>query len=107
MYKRQLLAPSLLNVVVDNLRKGNAEGRLFELSNIYIPKQQPLTCLLYTSNSPCDYMRNFPTTHPYMKLFEKADKFIMCCGQGAWAVSYTHLVQLCHDRRHRLQGTER
>ena len=24
-------------------------------------------------NSPCDYMRNFPTTHPYMKLFEKAD----------------------------------
>ena len=35
-------------------------------------------------NSPCDYMRNFPTTHPYMKLFEKADKFIMCCGQGAW-----------------------
>ena len=34
-------------------------------------------------NSPCDYMRNFPTTHPYMKLFEKADKFIMCCGQGA------------------------
>ena len=35
-------------------------------------------------NSPCDYLRNFPTTHPYMKLFEKADKFIMCCGQGAW-----------------------
>ena len=40
---RPLLAPSLLNVVVDNLRKGNAEGRLFEMSNIYIPKQQPIT----------------------------------------------------------------
>ena len=40
---RPLLAPSLLNVVVDNLRKGNAEGRLFEMSNIYIPKQQPVT----------------------------------------------------------------
>ena len=40
---RSLLAPSLLNVVVDNLRKGNAEGRLFEMSNIYIPKQQPVT----------------------------------------------------------------
>ena len=40
---RPLLAPSLLNVVVDNLRKGNAEGRLFELSNIYIPKQLPVT----------------------------------------------------------------
>ena len=42
---RPLLAPSLLNVVVDNLRKGNAEGRLFEMSNIYIPKLStaPLT----------------------------------------------------------------
>ena len=40
---RSLLAPSLLNVVVDNLKKGNNEGRLFELSNIYIPKQLPVT----------------------------------------------------------------
>lgn len=40
---RTLLAPSLLNVVVGNLKKGNAEGRLFELSNIYRPKQQPVT----------------------------------------------------------------
>ena len=40
---RSLLAPSLLNVVVDNLKKGNGEGRLFELSNIYIPKQLPIT----------------------------------------------------------------
>ena len=40
---RPLLAPSLLNVVVDNLRKCNAEGRLFEMSNIYIPKQLPVT----------------------------------------------------------------
>ena len=30
-------------MVVDNLKKGNAEGRLFELSNIYIPKQLPIT----------------------------------------------------------------
>ena len=34
---RPLLAPSLLNVVVDNLRKNGGEGRLFEMSNIYIP----------------------------------------------------------------------
>ena len=34
---RPLLAPSLLNVVVDNLKKGNNEGRLFEMSNVYIP----------------------------------------------------------------------
>ena len=35
-------------------------------------------------NSPVDYMANFPEDHPYMELFNKADKFIMCCGQGAW-----------------------
>ena len=40
---RTLLAPSMLNVIVDNLKKGNAEGRLFEMSNIYIPKQLPVT----------------------------------------------------------------
>ena len=48
-----------------------------------INREQGEDDLVYR-NSPCDYMRNFPTTHPYMKLFEKADKFIMCCGQGAW-----------------------
>ncbi|MGN0983833.1 MAG: phenylalanine--tRNA ligase subunit beta, partial [Gemmiger sp.] len=40
---RPLLAPSLLNVTVENLRRGNDTGRLFELSNVYIPKQQPVT----------------------------------------------------------------
>ena len=34
---RPLLAPSLLNVVVENLKKGNNEGRLFEISNVYLP----------------------------------------------------------------------
>ena len=40
---RTLLAPSLLNVAVNNLKKGNAEGRLFELANVYLPKQLPVT----------------------------------------------------------------
>lgn len=40
---RTMLAPSMLNVIVDNLKKGNAVGRLFEMSNIYIPHQLPLT----------------------------------------------------------------
>ncbi len=40
---RTTLAPSMLNVIVDNLKKGNTSGRLFELSNIYIPKELPLT----------------------------------------------------------------
>ncbi len=40
---RPLLAPSLLNVAVENLKRGNTAGRLFEVSNIYIPKQLPVT----------------------------------------------------------------
>ncbi len=40
---RPLLVPSLLNVVVTNLKNGTNEGRLFELANVYVPKQQPLT----------------------------------------------------------------
>ncbi len=34
---RPLLAPSMLNIVTENLKKGNNEGRIFELSNIYLP----------------------------------------------------------------------
>ena len=40
---RTVLAPSMLNVIVDNLKKGNAQGRLFELSKVYLPKSLPLT----------------------------------------------------------------
>ncbi len=40
---RTTLAPSMLKIVVDNLKKGNAAGRLFELANVYLPKSLPLT----------------------------------------------------------------
>ena len=40
---RTLLAPSMLNVIVDNLKKGNGAGRLFEMAPIYLPKSLPLT----------------------------------------------------------------
>lgn len=39
---RTLLPPSMLNVIVDNLKKGNAEGRLFELAPVYLAKQLPI-----------------------------------------------------------------
>ncbi|MBO6302326.1 MAG: phenylalanine--tRNA ligase subunit beta [Ruminiclostridium sp.] len=39
---RSILVPSLLNVVVNNIKRGNMEGRIFELSNTYVPKQQPV-----------------------------------------------------------------
>ena len=40
---RTLLAPSMLKVIVDNLKKGNGAGRLFELAPVYLPKSLPLT----------------------------------------------------------------
>ena len=39
---RTLLTPSMLNVIVDNLKKGNAEGRLFEMAPVYLAKELPL-----------------------------------------------------------------
>lgn len=41
---RTVLAPSMLQNVVRNVRRGNAEGRLFELANVYLA-ELPLTAL--------------------------------------------------------------
>ena len=40
---RTVLAPSMLNTVVDNIKFGNMDGRIFELANVYYPKGQPIT----------------------------------------------------------------
>lgn len=40
---RTTLAPSMVNVIVRNLRRRNMEGSVFELANIYIPKTLPLS----------------------------------------------------------------
>ncbi|MBQ9251571.1 MAG: phenylalanine--tRNA ligase subunit beta [Clostridia bacterium] len=37
---RPLLAPSLLNVVIENLKRSNGEGRIYEIANIYIPGEK-------------------------------------------------------------------
>jgi len=34
---RTILTPSVLNIVVENLKRGNTEGRIFELSNVHLP----------------------------------------------------------------------
>ena len=39
---RTTLAPSMLHTIVRNLRRGNMEGRLFEIAKVYIPRQLPL-----------------------------------------------------------------
>lgn len=39
---RTTLAPSMLAAAVRNLRRGNLEGKLFEIANVYIPDSLPL-----------------------------------------------------------------
>ncbi len=39
---RTTLAPSMLNVITRNQRRGNAEGKLFELAKIYIAEELPI-----------------------------------------------------------------
>ena len=40
---RTFLAPSMLGNAVRNLRRGNDEGREFEVANVYLPKALPLS----------------------------------------------------------------
>ncbi len=39
---RTILAPSMINAVVRNVRRGNIEGRFFEIANTFEPKSLPL-----------------------------------------------------------------
>ena len=39
---RTILAPSMIANVVRDVRRGNDAGRLFELANVYLPKELPL-----------------------------------------------------------------
>ncbi len=40
---RTTLMPSMLDAAVRNVRRGNEQGRLYELANIYLAKQQAIT----------------------------------------------------------------
>ena len=40
---RRTLVPSLLGVVSRNMKRGNAEGRIFEIAGTYAPKELPIT----------------------------------------------------------------
>lgn len=42
---RTILAPSMIANVVRNVRRGNDSGRLFELANVYLAEELPLTAL--------------------------------------------------------------
>ncbi len=40
---RTMLAPSVMQVIVRNLRRGNMEGKVYELAKIYLPKELPIS----------------------------------------------------------------
>ena len=40
---RTVLVPTMLQNIVRNVRRGNENGKLFELANVYLPKELPLT----------------------------------------------------------------
>ncbi len=40
---RTILAPSMLGNIVRNVRRGNYDGKLFELANVYLANELPLT----------------------------------------------------------------
>ncbi|MGN0814775.1 MAG: phenylalanine--tRNA ligase subunit beta [Candidatus Coproplasma sp.] len=50
---RTTLAPSMLNTIVRNLRRGNMEGKLFEIAKIYTPKSLPLADFPVESDRLC------------------------------------------------------
>lgn len=50
---RTTLAPSMLNVIVRNIRRGNMEGELFELAKIYIPEELPISSFPEERNTLC------------------------------------------------------
>lgn len=50
---RTTLAPSMVNTIVRNLRRGNMEGRFFEIAKVYIPRELPLKDFPEEKNMLC------------------------------------------------------
>ena len=40
---RTVMAPSMINVIADNIKNDHTDGRFFEIANVYLPKELPLT----------------------------------------------------------------
>ena len=88
---RPLLAPSMLNIVTENLKKGNNEGRIFELSNIYIPKgkgEMPVE-RLHLGFAAFGDAEDFYTVKGSMEAFGKAFGLTFTV-ERAQNVSYLH-----------------
>ena len=61
--------------VYDRIRCATNARTQTELAAVLEIRQSSISDAKRRNSIPSDW---------YMKLFEKADKFIMCCGQGAW-----------------------
>jgi len=103
---RSALAPSMLRTVVENLKRGNQNGRVFELGNIYVPKQLPVTELpeeiLHMGFAAFGAEEDFFTLKGAVEAI--AEAFGLCFQfERADGVSYLHpgisAYILCGDKR--------
>lgn len=72
------------------LRRPDLFDRLMALSGIYTAEYGfggYMDDIVY-QNSPVHYMRNLPTDHPYIDIFNR-QKAVLCVGQGAWEIPDT------------------
>lgn len=68
------------------LRRPDLYNGVIALSGLYSGEMffgNYMDDLLYR-NTPLAYMRNMPSDHPYIALYNKADPLLACVGQGAW-----------------------
>lgn len=52
-------------------------------------------------NSPVDYLKNLPVTHPYVDKYNHS-RIVLCCGQGDWEhdmVKSTHQIQNLFEQK--------
>lgn len=75
---RTLMAPSMINVIADNIKNDHAAGRFFEISNVYIPKSLPLDCPPEERKTLC--IGTYGADEDYFALKEAIEGFAAASG---------------------------
>lgn len=75
---RTLMAPSMINVIADNIKNDHAAGRFFEISNVYIPKSLPLGCPPEERKTLC--IGTYGADEDYFALKEAIEGFAAASG---------------------------
>lgn len=82
---RTTLAPSILKIISSNLKKGNDDGRIYELASVFNPKQLPMT----------EYPDEIPTL--CFGVFGDSESFLTAKG-AVEAVAETFDMQFTYER---------